>query len=255
MSIVRRSDRGAPEQTRQASYYTGSRPLRSACAEFPFVCVKHSRTAHLKPHSDITDQRVVKALAHPLRIRILGILEQRTASPNEIAQEIGAPLGNVSYHVRKLAALDLIKLVKETPRRGAVEHHYRAEARPHITDEGWGKVPEIVKQAMVGAMLAQIGQRVNDAAAAGGFSRADAHISRTPIVLDERGWKAMAQELKAVLDRIARIQAQSEKRLVKRDHRGEIEGAVVMMLFEAASTPHQATGLRGSRSQEPSLRK
>lgn len=204
----------------------------------------------MKPHSDITDQRIVKALAHPLRVRILGILEQRAASPNEIAEEIGAPLGNVSYHVRRLAALDLIKLVKETPRRGAVEHHYRAEARPRITDEGWGQVPEIVKQAMVGAMLAQISERVNGAASAGGFSRADAHISRTPLVLDEQGWKALAKELEAVLGRIERIQAQSEKRLAKRDHQGEIRGAVVMMLFEAGPASGGPSGPADGRARQ-----
>jgi len=36
----------------------------------------------------------------------------------------------VSYHVRTLAQLELIKLVKKTPRRGAIEHHYEAVERP-----------------------------------------------------------------------------------------------------------------------------
>ena len=68
------------------------------------------RTLH-----DINDPRLVKALAHPLRIRILAILEDRVASPSEIAEQLDAPLGNVSYHVRQLAELGLISLVRETP--------------------------------------------------------------------------------------------------------------------------------------------
>ena len=80
------------------------------------------RTLH-----DITDPRLVKALAHPLRIQILSILEERVASPSQIAEEIDAPLGNVSYHVRQLADLKLISLVKTTPVRGTLEHYYRAE--------------------------------------------------------------------------------------------------------------------------------
>jgi DNA-binding transcriptional ArsR family regulator len=64
---------------------------------------------------DITDPRLAKALAHPLRLEILRHLGDRTASPSEIAAEIGAPLTNVSYHVRKLRALGLIKLVRKTP--------------------------------------------------------------------------------------------------------------------------------------------
>ena len=80
----------------------------------------------------INEPRVAKALSHPLRAQILGILEERRASPRELSEELGAPLGNVSYHVRALLHLKLIKLVKKTPRRGAIEHHYRALTRPFL---------------------------------------------------------------------------------------------------------------------------
>ena len=105
----------------------------------------------MKPYSDINDPRLIKALAHPLRVRILSILETRDmASPNEMAEELGVSLGVMSYHVRRLHALGFLELVKRTPRRGAIEHHYRAKARPRVTDEGWAETPSIVKRAMVG---------------------------------------------------------------------------------------------------------
>jgi DNA-binding transcriptional ArsR family regulator len=72
------------------------------------------------------DPRVVKALSHPLRVRILSILGARVASPTQLAEETGEPLGNVSYHVRTLAGLGLIELVSTVPRRGVLEHRYRA---------------------------------------------------------------------------------------------------------------------------------
>src|SRR4051794_37828743 len=112
----------------------------------------------VKPDRSI-DPRLIKVFAHPLRVRILAILEQRVASPSEIAGELDASLGVVSYHVRRLEALGLIKLVRTTPRRGAVEHHYRADAKHHI------------------------------------FSGRGAHISVTNLTLDEKGWKAIAAEL------------------------------------------------------------
>ena len=65
----------------------------------------------MRPDKDVTDPRLVKALAHPLRFRILTVLDERMASPSELAEELGAPLGNVSYHVRILASLGLIRLV------------------------------------------------------------------------------------------------------------------------------------------------
>ena len=187
----------------------------------------------MKPSADITDHRVVKALAHPLRVSILQILDKRTASPSELAEELGAPLGNVSYHVRQLASFGLIKLVKRTPRRGAIEHHYRAEPRRHVTDEAWSQVPEIVKQATIGAALAQVGDSVREAAAAGGFSPTDAHLSRTQLTLDAEGWQAVSQAVAGLLERVDEIQAETRERLDAQDHDGERRADLVIMLFES----------------------
>src|SRR4051795_9957618 len=101
----------------------------------------------MKPRSDISDPRVIKALTHPLRVQILRTLEERTASPSEIADEIEAPLGNVSYHVRQLHTLGLIRLVRRTPRRGAIEHHYTAIARAQLVREAVPLDEEGLEQA------------------------------------------------------------------------------------------------------------
>src|ERR671929_1783513 len=100
--------------------------------------------------SDIGDPRLVKALAHPLRVQILSTLEDRIASPSDLATELNAPLGNVSYHVRTLADLGLVKLVKRRTRRGAVEHYYQARGRAQVTGSAWAQVPA-VGQRSVGA--------------------------------------------------------------------------------------------------------
>lgn len=191
----------------------------------------------MKPHSDITDPRVVKALAHPLRVRILGLLEDRTASPSELAEELEAPLGNVSYHVRQLAALGLIKLVKKTPRRGAIEHHYKAEARPQITDQAWADVPEIVKRAMIGATLGQISEQVNEAAAEQGFARAEAHVTRTQFAVDAQGWRELAEELARVLGRLEDVERRAAERLADGGgHGAEERATLVMLLFDSPDT-------------------
>jgi DNA-binding transcriptional ArsR family regulator len=184
----------------------------------------------MKPQSDISDPRIIKALTHPLRIQILAALDERTASPSELADELEAPLGNVSYHVRQLAGLGLIKLVKRTPRRGAIEHHYKAVGRPQISDDAWAGTPPTVKDAVVGAALGDLGSAVSAAAAAGGFSRPDAHLTRTQVTIDERGWKDLDKEMNATLARVKRIADDSAKRLAKSG--GDEQAAtVVMMLF------------------------
>jgi DNA-binding transcriptional ArsR family regulator len=199
----------------------------------------------MKPQSDISDPRIIKALTHPLRIQILAALDERTASPSELADELGAPLGNVSYHVRQLAGLGLIKLVKRTPRRGAIEHHYKAVGRPQITDDAWAGTPATVKDAVVGAALGDLGSAVTAAAAAGGFSRPDAHLTRTQVKVDEKGWKDLDKELNAMLARVQRITDDSAKRLAKAGDDGAQAATVVMMLFgngdgEAAEVPAPA---------------
>jgi len=78
------------------------------------------------------DLRLIRALAHPLRWRILQTLNLRTASPSELAGELGAPLPNIAYHVKVLARNDAIELVKTEQVRGALEHFYRATMRPWL---------------------------------------------------------------------------------------------------------------------------
>jgi DNA-binding transcriptional ArsR family regulator len=196
----------------------------------------------MKQYQDITDPSLAKALAHPLRTRILAALEDRTASPSELADELGVSLGVVSYHVRRLAALRFLKLVKRVPRRGAVEHYYTVVAGPHITNAAWGATPSIVKQATVSAALTEIGAHVSDAAGTDGFDQAEAHLSRTPVTVDRQGWKALARELDALLVRVDKIGADSKKRLERNDHQDEQRATIVLMLFNSATA-----GADGSR--------
>jgi DNA-binding transcriptional ArsR family regulator len=192
----------------------------------------------MKPFAHLTDQRVVKALAHPLRVQILGLLEHRTASPSELAAELRVPLGNVSYHVRQLQSFGLIRLVRTTPRRGSIEHHYELVARPDITDHEWESLPDIVKHAMVGAALAPIGRLVQDAATAGGFGRREAHLSRTGLTLDGEGWREASELLMELCDRLGAIERESLERIAESGDE-PAQSTVVLMHFESPPVPEE----------------
>jgi DNA-binding transcriptional ArsR family regulator len=191
----------------------------------------------MKQITEINDPRLVKGLAHPLRVHILRILQSRIASPSEIAEEIDAPLGNVSYHVRFLARVGLIELASTKPRRGAVEHYYRAVGRVRITDEAWAQVPQVVKNSLISSTLDEVGRYIGAAAAVGGFDRHDANVSRRGIVVDEQGFSELAAAAKQLLDRAHEIEGDSAKRLAgTADHTEfEVNAGLVTMLFEAAS--------------------
>jgi DNA-binding transcriptional ArsR family regulator len=173
-----------------------------------------------------------------MRTRILRMLDERVASPRQLSRELDAPLQNVSYHVRELAKLDLIKLVRTTQRRGAIEHHYRAVATPHISDAAWSELPTVVRQRMTAAGLAEIFKQVNDAATGGGFDSDDAHLSRTKLVLDDKGRKALNKELEAMLGRVEKLQAQAKQRLGN-DHASQRRMTLVLLGFDDVAAPDE----------------
>jgi DNA-binding transcriptional ArsR family regulator len=189
----------------------------------------------VKDITQIDDPRFVKALAHPLRVRILAILESRSASPSELAKDLGGTVGNVCYHVQILEKYGMVRLVGRTPgRRGSVARRYEALGRHRVSDEAWARVPRVVREAHEGAVVAQMIDYVQKAQAEGGFDRSDAHLTRTPLALDVQGWSELAKELLALLGTAERIERESAKRLQAVDHRGEISAGMVVMLFEAA---------------------
>src|SRR5215208_1981812 len=130
--------------------------------------------------------------AHPLRTQCLTILFERTASPNELAQELGEEVGNVSYHVKQLLKMEAIELVRERPVRGAVEHFYRAIKRPLLSDEDYGRLT-VEERLRFARLVLQFS--VADAAVAIETTslgqRADHHVSRLPLSVDEEGWKEL----------------------------------------------------------------
>jgi DNA-binding transcriptional ArsR family regulator len=199
------------------------------------VAVTHQSDILMTKPTTLDDPRYIKALSHPLRVRILAILEERTASPVQVARVLEANLGVVSYHVRTLERLGLIKLVKETPSRGAVEHHYRANARPTISDDAWGKAAPIAKQAYLSSFLQQVGAYTDAAAAAGGFDRPDAHFTRTVAKLDKSGWDRLAKACEHLLGEIDAIEQESAERIAKDPHAQDVvDAGLVIMLFEAS---------------------
>jgi DNA-binding transcriptional ArsR family regulator len=161
-------------------------------------------------------QQLAKALAHPLRVRILTSLHRGISSPNQLAQELGEPLGNVSYHVKTLLEYDCVELVKTEPRRGAVEHFYRATERAFFSDEEWAKVPASARKGISGVTLQSIGQDATEALIAGTINaRNDSHLTHTPLLVDEQGWNELTALLAETQNRAVEIQQESADRLAE----------------------------------------
>ena len=180
---------------------------------------------------------LVKALNHPVRVKALTILTERTASPKEISEEIDAPLSNVSYHVRVLEELGLIEIMEEESVRGSVAHFYKAVGRPMIDNPEWEKLDANVRTAFSGYVIETLMGDAAKSLAAGAFDRReDRHLSRTPLLLDLKAWRKVSAIQAKALDAILKEQAAAAVRLSSSGEKG-IEAIVGLMLFEMLPDP------------------
>jgi DNA-binding transcriptional ArsR family regulator len=178
-------------------------------------------------------------VAHPTRARCFSILAERTASPVEIAQQIGKDVGHVGYHVRKLQQLNLIELVDERPVRGAVEHFYRAIERPVVTDVEFAEQTieerEVFTRYILQLLVADVARAMDEHLF---DSRVNRVITRTPVVVDEDGFQELSDLHTEVLERTLDIQARSAGRLAGSEEEG-ISAVSSSMFFE---TPERRRG-------------
>src|SRR5687768_14195288 len=165
-----------------------------------------------RPPGETSEARIAKALAHPLRARILQRLGERVASPGDLAVELGAPLGVVSYHVRMLRDYDCVELVRTEPRRGALQHFYKATARPNLDDDQWRTLPSGLRGELTGETISELVADLAQAADAGALQDPDVVLSRTPLELDERGFKKLNKLLAKTHAQALGIAAESAAR-------------------------------------------
>jgi len=178
----------------------------------PTTANNSSGNHRTRPPGETSEARIAKALAHPLRARILQRLGERVASPGDLAVELGAPLGVVSYHVRMLRDYECVELVRTEPVRGALQHFYRATARPTLDEAQWRTLPSRLRKELSGATIQEV---VNDLATSADAELLDdpeVTITRTPLELDERAFKKLNKLLAKTQEQALAIAAESAGR-------------------------------------------
>lgn len=71
----------------------------------------------------------IRALAHPLRQRVLGLLTNAPYTNKQLAELLQVSPPRLHFHVRELQAAGLIEIVSQQPKGGVIEKYYRAVAR------------------------------------------------------------------------------------------------------------------------------
>ncbi len=162
-------------------------------------------------------------LAHPLRARILEVLNQCDMSPVEFCREGFAPedaaVSHVAYHFRELAEYGALAVVEQNPRRGSVEHVYRGLGRAYFSDPQWTELDHEERVRLSKTTVQGLMARIEGALMTGTFdSRLNRHLTWIAMRLDEQGWSEMTTALSAAFGEIEQIRADAEARL---DREGE----------------------------------
>lgn len=77
----------------------------------------------------LTRPEQVRALGHPLRNTILGLLHERAATVSELAATVERPKSTVAHHVKVLAETGLVRVVRTRRVRAIEERFYGRTAR------------------------------------------------------------------------------------------------------------------------------
>jgi hypothetical protein len=139
----------------------------------------------------------------------------------EIGRELGKEASHVAYHVRILLAEGLIELTEEMPRRGSIEHRYRAVCPDEFSDEEYAALSVEQRNRHSRDIFCFAAADASCAFGAGSFGeRPDHHISRMAMQVDEEGWTELRDLYSATLKEAYRIKGQARERLTEAGETG-----------------------------------
>jgi DNA-binding transcriptional ArsR family regulator len=108
----------------------------------------------------VLDPTSLKALAHPLRVRLLGLLRaDGPATATGLAERTGESSGTTSYHLRQLAGAGLV--AEDESRGNARERWWRAaQDSTRLETTGWAEEDLPAVRAYMGAVAATYARKV-----------------------------------------------------------------------------------------------
>jgi DNA-binding transcriptional ArsR family regulator len=105
----------------------------------------------------------MRALAHPIRVRMLHLLRTETLSASELGRRLRIRFGSAQYHLRTLERAGIARRVGERRKRGGVEVLFEV---PHsLWVDHDAEAPPGMRQAVYHAYLAELQRRLDAAAA------------------------------------------------------------------------------------------
>lgn len=214
-------------------------PLRSFCSPAD----KHDSVVNPMP----TPRRsIVRALSHPLRIFILGSLEDRSRTPGGLAGLLDVEMPVLAYHLKVLSDSELVRPVDKSLSSRGQELLYELVTPPlPFTKLLPPKDAQATPRGNTSGPIIQVLLEGGIAAIQAGILDTDGanHLSHISAVLDVRGWQEVATILLDAEKHISQTMAYAARRLG-----ANTDGVQVTVVLAGVPTSPRPDEFRTSQS-------
>jgi DNA-binding transcriptional ArsR family regulator len=174
----------------------------------------------------------LEAISHPLRSRILVMLEGGPAGSAEIATELGVPARSVRHQLQILRTAGFVVARRAAKRRNTYEYSFARAAFGYLDDELYAELSPAERRAAINHYLRLMARSMARFVAAG--STYDSHfpfVSRITLALDEEGWRELIAICSTALEQLVGLKGRAAERLGGGDGAG-FEGEVSLLAVE-----------------------
>jgi DNA-binding transcriptional ArsR family regulator len=162
------------------------------------------------------DQRLLRLVSEPVRLKALLVLGERSAGVSELAEELGIGVSDAARQLEQMEEAGLVEVVGEVLGPNAIEPCYRAIVRVLWDDEEWAELGLAERRRLSAWIMQLINVDICEALETGTFDlRLDAHISRTVSMVDEQGWHELSRIHAEALKSIIAVETASADRLAE----------------------------------------
>jgi DNA-binding transcriptional ArsR family regulator len=189
--------------------------------------------------------RLVRAVGHPLRLRILEALAKEVGSATTLSELLDVPLSNVSYHLNHVLDEECggVELVKTQQARGSIEKFYVPKGAVYLDAIAWPAIPRSIRDGLWGASLKTFVSIAVSALKGGALNGSDSPwtLAWRPVLVDDRGQVEINNAMGEVEQRIEEAKRKSADRLKKAKVKRLHQMIVGLAAFKSAGPLREST--------------
>lgn len=182
------------------------------------------------------DERLHKALNHPLRTEILAKLGEKAMSAKELEPVLDEPMTKIAYHCRTLLDYGFVEVAGKEQIRGAMKVKYRAITRMLLDGENWNRLSPETRNGISINAVDEVISRATDAIQGDTFDKRDERAVATfRMDADEEAWRQASEIVRNAYEQLFDVEAQAANRGGEK-----FKVTVSLLCYESPVEPVQA---------------